>query len=1311
MTGLKERLAPGMAASVGQLIDLTAKTNPSLGVATLITPDHALTSAHIVFKYEPYLNALELYFPQLRERRRILEIELHPGFDKADAFRLSKQSYFQMMGSLPLLDNNLALLSLGAGRPSPPANLAQQLDPYMACALPEQKSGMSGSLSEIDLIAILQTLINSRKDGNLVLLDGRNKPTGMFLLHAGKLISVRYKNLQGEEALYQLLTENLSDCFIFYPGTDSPWGTASATQRRTNSGISTKGVLIQRPLEMMLMEGCRRSDELPKLKESLGGEESIYKRRAEQLDLRNIPAEASGTAPLLWDNLDGRLNLKDLVDCVDADWYSCYFALSELMQAGLIERLDRQFEGASNGTARSVRLAPDLPLSNGEEILGCSVNAFNHAYQNKAGHILGRITPHDMHHLIHDLEFPGDVAGSPLVKDNCLIGVHSGRLPHSATQLSLSKCVWIDSFYDLPSSGERPRGRRTFTTMSSLSTQPASNAATTAFTAADIEAGCLGVAMIICPRCRKENPASAEKCEFCQISFLEEHEEMQPAQLKNNLIATALLCTAMMTALIATTFDAVLRSGAGVNSGGTAVMSVAGILALAEIYVFFRFRNSGSSQVLPSETAGSSAAHLSQYGTAGNATLVGVPKLQNFDPAAADAGAESTSAAAKAATMEPGSWKPNRFLIGSCIMQSLMIVILCFSVGVNFPGKGGLLDFVAATLEYGVGNDSYRLGRWHQALDHYSKAVGIYSDDARTLNDLGRVAMDLDDPGTAAHALSKAVSLNSKNARIWLSLCRARLFNGAKIADLQMEAQRAVELGPKDAEAACISAILSCKTQAELPEKLDRLAEQFPLSPFPNYCKAALLSTAQQSTDQAISQAAQLAQSDEQLATKIAGLPIRTVIARKLAELQAPGADHSSSAVAAELNAFSHASLPDASLAYGQNAALLVEFLTPSQAPYLKESLTLAKASPEEIQECIACLRQVLNVHSANPRVLNTLSAFLYCQGSSAQEASRYAVQASELDPEWSCAWINQFYAAAQENNKSEMDRIAADAGKACKSPREVLSLATQLSRISKDSKKIALVTHESADTKGGAENGASAVTPSSEGTNAGTAATADSTVTPASGGSGAPAGSGSVVPPSVEPAASKDGSGNSKLAMVPSTAKSGLVNESVAKNPPPAKASGTAASGAVSDSVQANKGALVKNPSVAGKEAQGKDLKNASKEAQGKEAKNASKDSQGKDSKTASKDAKPAPSAVEVGAYISYINKAVSRNWKPPGGHGRVVISFTVEADGSVKNVKVSRSSGNSAYDKSALNAVSAAAPLHSPPSGTATEVQLTME
>jgi len=216
---------------------------------------------------------------------------------------------------------------------------------------------------------------------------------------------------------------------------------------------------------------------------------------------------------------------------------------------------------------------------------------------------------------------------------------------------------------------------------------------------------------------------------------------------------------------------------------------------------------------------------------------------------------------------------------------------------------------------------------------------------------------------------------------------------------------------------------------------------------------------------------------------------------------------------------------------------------------------------------------------------------------------------------------------------------------------------------------------------------------------------------------------------------------------MVPSTAKSGLVNESVAKNPPPAKASGTAASGAVSDSVQANKGALVKNPSVAGKEAQGKDLKNASreaqgkdlknasreaqgkdlknaskeaqgkdlknasKEAQGKEAKNASKDSQGKDSKTASKDAKPAPSAVEVGAYISYINKAVSRNWKPPGGHGRVVISFTVEADGSVKNVKVSRSSGNSAYDKSALNAVSAAAPLHSPPSGTATEVQLTME
>jgi protein TonB len=67
-------------------------------------------------------------------------------------------------------------------------------------------------------------------------------------------------------------------------------------------------------------------------------------------------------------------------------------------------------------------------------------------------------------------------------------------------------------------------------------------------------------------------------------------------------------------------------------------------------------------------------------------------------------------------------------------------------------------------------------------------------------------------------------------------------------------------------------------------------------------------------------------------------------------------------------------------------------------------------------------------------------------------------------------------------------------------------------------------------------------------------------------------------------------------------------------------------------------------------------------------------------------------PFGQQFGYYGKLIQDNVSRNWRPDVGlraAGPVVISFTIRRDGSVANVNVAQSSGNTTLDRSAQRAV----------------------
>ena len=66
-------------------------------------------------------------------------------------------------------------------------------------------------------------------------------------------------------------------------------------------------------------------------------------------------------------------------------------------------------------------------------------------------------------------------------------------------------------------------------------------------------------------------------------------------------------------------------------------------------------------------------------------------------------------------------------------------------------------------------------------------------------------------------------------------------------------------------------------------------------------------------------------------------------------------------------------------------------------------------------------------------------------------------------------------------------------------------------------------------------------------------------------------------------------------------------------------------------------------------------------------------------------------PFGEQFGSYANIIRQNIAQNWRPTtgGSSSFVMVSFTIQRNGSVTNVKVTQSSGNQTMDFAAQRAV----------------------
>jgi uncharacterized protein (TIGR02266 family) len=184
-------------------------------------------------------------------------------------------------------------------------------------AAPPESSLMRGRLDVMGLPNIVQVLEAERRTGTLRLLHDRRRGEILFL--DGRMAFAMEGARQGEAAVYRMLT----------------WDTGDFELEQT-SGTGPAAAQVTVPNQSLLMEGTRRQDELPTLRQAFGepmGPVKMLPVFRERLLRRTLP---SGFRHLV-SQCDGTHGLAELLEASTLDEWTALTHLLRFLKLGILE--------------------------------------------------------------------------------------------------------------------------------------------------------------------------------------------------------------------------------------------------------------------------------------------------------------------------------------------------------------------------------------------------------------------------------------------------------------------------------------------------------------------------------------------------------------------------------------------------------------------------------------------------------------------------------------------------------------------------------------------------------------------------------------------------------------------------------------------------------------------------------------------------------------------------------------------------------------------------------------------------------------
>jgi hypothetical protein len=489
--------------SLGLIFDQGDQEVYPLGSAWLVDPNTVVTCAHNVVLYKDHLAALKVRFPISGKEFAVRSVTFHAKLDLKHLIATAKRALGEPLVALALEKHNVAILKIAPGvQPVNPVE-NKSLNEIFKADKGETESGLGGSLAEIELALVLQTITNARKEGTVTIVDERGRVSGRLFCQQGRVSHAYYKNLVNEMAVNQIVERKLTGGFYFTSEAEPDWTTVAE---------------INRPTDSLLIEAHRRLDELDKLAGIVGGPSSLFERLTPDPRLDVLPVDCREFAKLIWPLLDGGTPLGFMWELCGIDDYSVYMTLQELIKTRQISYFEAPFVKA--GPAIPIQLGTEKVLAVGDEISALWVDDPSMAPLVRTGKILGSLTEFDPAHVIHTIGLPSSASGAPIIKEEVVIGMHCGALPPDSgvgPTEGYHQMVWVESIVEcLNQAGEKEIVKR-LTLADQEITVPGMQPTTKVK-----NPGIREVARIQCPKCGRSTLELTNFCKGCGHRLLKD---------------------------------------------------------------------------------------------------------------------------------------------------------------------------------------------------------------------------------------------------------------------------------------------------------------------------------------------------------------------------------------------------------------------------------------------------------------------------------------------------------------------------------------------------------------------------------------------------------------------------------------------------------------------------------------------------------------------------------------------------------------------------------------------------------------------
>lgn len=438
-----ENLQQNFANATGFLYDRTCNPPRMIGQAFIVSKSRAVTCAGNVYNYSEAPWAITIHFPHPDLNLGVKAIGIHGDFDKREA----RNAYLNQTGSPleppPIQLNDLATLVMDAQLADMQPEKVAELNRALSIPFSSQGVEASGNVRGTELFSVMNTILESRRQGLLTLFDGRNIPIARVQIAPGHIQKVFFKGLTGEMAFAELVYRKPAEGYAFQPVGNFNWG-------------NIRDVSV--PTDQLIMESSRRANEMPQLLVYLASskENARFQKTVQSFDPKSASDNIQWLAERLWNSLDGYITVDRLPERVGADLYTVCLALRELMNRGVISLLNRQTPFACGGQLGTPLVShTDFDINPGDPLTAFYLDPLSGAPTWQQGNFFGVSSVLQPKNLLHTIPILPGASGALILKNYKLVGVHSGWVVPKAGQTAtlpptkVFQMMWIGALLDM----------------------------------------------------------------------------------------------------------------------------------------------------------------------------------------------------------------------------------------------------------------------------------------------------------------------------------------------------------------------------------------------------------------------------------------------------------------------------------------------------------------------------------------------------------------------------------------------------------------------------------------------------------------------------------------------------------------------------------------------------------------------------------------------------------------------------------------------------------------------------------------------